>query len=305
MDVNDKCPRCAAARPRWVRDGFYFRTDDSKHIQRWQCKDCGKKFSSATFKPTYRQKTRRINCTVRFGFASNMCQRDIAELVGVNVKTVAARLIWQAKLSRAKNKRYIDAFIEQHGPIECVQFDDLVTLEHTKCKPLTVPVAIIDGKRVPLGFGVASIPAFGHLAAISRDRYGMRDDDSRAVREEVFEQLTLILPPDVHFKTDGHNHYPTLIEKHFPQATHTVHKSERGCVVGQGELKKKGFDPLFSVNHSFATMRAKINRLNRRTWCTTKLPERLADHIDIFIDVFCDRLKLLNVSTSRHRYDVV
>ena len=27
-----------------------------------------------------------------------------------------------------------------------------------------------------------------------------------------------------------------------------------------------------------------------------KKPERLADHIDIFIDVFCDRLQLLNLS---------
>ena len=126
MDVNDKCPRCAASRPRWQRDGFYFRADDSKHIQRWKCRDCAKKFSSATFKPTYRQKTRRINSTVRFGFASNMCQRDIAAMVSVNVKTVAARLVWQAALSRAKNKRYIDAFIEQHGTIKCVQFDYLL-----------------------------------------------------------------------------------------------------------------------------------------------------------------------------------
>ena len=296
MDVNDKCPRCAAARTDWVRDGFFFRADDSKNIQRWQCKRCAKKFSAATFRPAYRQKTRRINATVRFGLSSNMCQRDIAELVGVNVKTVAARLIWQAKLSRAKNKRYIHNFIEQRGPITCVQFDDLVTSEHTKCKPLTVPVAIIDGMRVPLGFDVASIPAFGHLAQVSRDRYGTRKDESRPVREALFEQLALILPPNVHFKTDGHDHYRAMIEKHFPEATHSVYKSERGCVVGQGELKKKRFDPLFSVNHTFATMRAKINRLNRRTWCTTKLPERLADHIDIFIDVFCDRLKLLNKS---------
>lgn len=301
MDVNDKCPRCAASRSDWVRDGFYSRADDSKFIQRWQCKKCGKKFSSATFKPTYRQKKRRINATVRFCLASNMCQRDIAELVGVDVKTIAARLIWQARLSRAKNNRYIDALIKQHGPIKCVQFDDLLTFEHTNCKPLTVPIAIIDGMRVPLGFGVASIPANGALAAISRKRYGKRPDNSRATREGLFEQLKLILPPDVHFKTDGHDHYRTLIKKHFPNATHAVFKSEKGCVVGQGELKKKRFDPLFSVNHSFATLRAKVNRLNRRTWCTTKLPARLADHIDIFIDVFSDRLKLLDISVARHR----
>ena len=300
MDVNDRCPRCAATRENWVRDGFFLRADDAKKIQRWQCKPCAKKFSSATFRPAYRQKARRINSTVRFGFSSNMCQRDIAELVGVNVKTVAARLIWQAKLSRAKNKRFIHDYIAQRGPITCVQFDDLVTSEHTKCKPLTVPAAIIDGTRVPLVFDVASIPAFGHLAKVSRDRYGKRNDDSRPVREALFQQLKLILPPTVKFKTDGHDHYRAMIEKHFPEATHSIYKSERGCVVGQGELKKKRFDPLFSVNHTFATMRAKINRLNRRTWCTTKSPDRLSDHIDIFIDVFCDRLKLLNRSTFKH-----
>ena len=30
----------------------------------------------------------------------------------------------------------------------------------------------------------------------------------------------------------------------------------------------------------------------RRTWCATKDPERLADHLDIFIDVFRDRLQV-------------
>ena len=295
MDVNIQCPRCAAPRASIVRDGFYHRADDSKSIQRLKCKDCAKKFSYATFKPSYRQKKRRINSTVRFCLSSNMCPRDIAELVGVNVKTIAARLVWQAALSREKNKHYIQAYIEQCGPIKEVQFDDLVTFEHTKCKPLTVPMAVINDKRVPLGFRVASIPAFGHLAKLSRERYGKRADHSRRERREFFKELTRVLPPDVHFKTDGHTHYAALIKRYFPQATHSVYKSDRGCVVGQGELKKAGFDNLFSVNHTFATVRAKVNRLNRRTWCTTKNPERLADHIDTFIDVFCDRLKLLSL----------
>ena len=120
MDVNTQCPGCAAPVSYLIRDGFYHRADDSKSIQRFRCKKCDKKCSSATFKPTYRQKKRRI--------------------------------------------------------------------------------------------------------------------------------------------------------------------------------KKTRYDPLFSVNHSFATIRAKVNRLNRRTWCTTKNPARLADHIDIFIDVFSDRLKLLCLS---------
>ena len=298
MDVNVTCPSCAAPRSAIVRDGSYFRADDSKSIQRYQCKACRKKFSAATFKPTYRQRKRRINSTVRYGLASNMCPRDIAELVGVNVKTIAARLIWQAKLSREKNRLFLKAYIEEHGPIRVVQFDDLVTYEHTKCKPLSVPMVVIDGVRIPIGFRVGAIPASGPLAAISRKKYGKRDDESREKRRDLFEELTQILPPDVIFKTDGHEHYARLIKQYFPKAEHSVHISHRGSIVGQGELKKIGFDPLFSINHFLATARAKVNRLNRRTWCTTKNPERLADHLDIFIDVFCERLKQLSVPTS-------
>ena len=133
MDATTQCPRCVAPRSSLVRDGFYHRADESKSIQRIRCKACGKRLSNATFTPTYRQKRRRINETVRFCFASNMCPRDIAELVGVNIKTVAARLIWLAERSREKNQRKINAYIEQNGPIENVQFDDLLTFEHTNC----------------------------------------------------------------------------------------------------------------------------------------------------------------------------
>jgi len=91
-----------------------------------------------------------------------------------------------------------------------VQFDDLLTFEHTNCKPLTVPMAVIDGMRVPIGYKVASISAFGRLAAVSRERYGERVDESSPARCELFEELTQILPANVHFKTDGHTHYPTL-----------------------------------------------------------------------------------------------
>ena len=291
MEVNTTCPRCAAKRSSIVRDGFFWRADDSKNIQRYHCKDCSKKFSAATGKPTYQQKKRRINSTVRLTLAFGMCQRDIASMTNVNVKTVAARLKWHAKHSREKNACFVTQYIERYGPIKCVQFDDLITFEHTKCKPLTVPVAIVAGTRVPIAFGVASIPANGHIAAIARKRYGKRKDNSRRAREDLFERLVTILPADVHFETDGHEHYKTLIKCYFPDATHTVFPSVRGAVVGQGELKKTRFDPLFTINHFLATMRAKVNRLVRRTWCTTKDPDRLSDHIDVMIDVFIDHLQ--------------
>ncbi|MCT4641319.1 MAG: hypothetical protein N4A33_03410, partial [Bacteriovoracaceae bacterium] len=54
-------------------------------------------------------------------------------------------------------------------------------------------------------------------------------------------------------------------------------------IAGQGELKRVYFDPLFKINHTLAMLRANINRLMRRTWCTTKDPIRLSDHLELFI----------------------
>jgi len=41
------------------------------------------------------------------------------------------------------------------------------------------------------------------------------------------------------------------------EATHRTVKGRRGSIAGQGELKKIGFDPLFSLNHTCAMLRAK------------------------------------------------
>ena len=45
-------------------------------------------------------------------------------------------------------------------------------------------------------------------------------------------------------------------------------------MTGQGELRDKRFDPMFALNHTCAMLRANINRLFRRTWCTSKRIDR-------------------------------
>jgi len=57
-----------------------------------------------------------------------------------------------------------------------------------------------------------------------------------------------------------HTHSNTLVS--------STTKGRRECVVGQGELKGGGFDPLFSLNHTCAMIRAHVSRLFRRTWNT-------------------------------------
>ena len=52
--------------------------------------------------------------------------------------------------------------------------------------------------------------------------------------------------------------------------------------MGQGELKKQGWDPIFNLNHTAAMFRANMSRLIRRTWCTTKKLSSLRDHLSLY-----------------------
>ena len=84
--------------------------------------------------------------------------------------------------------------------------------------------------------------------------------------------------------SDENPHYGRFIRRHLPGVTHLTHPGRRGCVAGQGELKKIGRDPLFSLNHTCAMLRANLNRLFRRTWCTTQHRDRLSDHLAIYVN---------------------
>jgi hypothetical protein len=120
------------------------------------------------------------------------------------------------------------------------------------------------------------------LAKIAFKKYGPRRDTRSLARKRLFESLKPLAVEEAIFKSDQNPHYGPDLKKYFPHATHQALKGQRGSVVGQGELKKIRFDPLFSLNHTCAMTRANMNRLFRPTWCTTKLPERLHDHFAIY-----------------------
>ena len=164
---------------------------------------------------------------------------------------------------------------QEEGPIQDVQFDEMETFEHSKCKPLSIPLAVEPESRAILDIRVASMPAKGRLAEISRKKYGPRADERPEVSGRMWKSLREYLSSDPDILSDMNPKYPGWIKVHVPEANHRTVKGRRGCVVGQGELKRGGYDPLFALNHTAAMLRANINRLFRRTWCTTKLAWKL------------------------------
>ena len=279
--MNRSCPNQLCAFPfLTIRDGTFRRADDSKIIQRFRCKTCGKRFSHSTFSDSYQQKKRRVNFPLLKLLASGVSQRRAAILLGIHRKTVERKFPLLAIRARILNEKHVRKFRVR---IFNMQMDDLITKENSKLKPLSVSIAVDEDRRLILGAEVSKIPAFGHLSHLAIKKYGYREDEHFAGLTRLFERITPLVSSEVQIKSDEHQRYPGFISAYLPKAKHLQFKSERGSVAGQGELKKVKFDPLFIVNHTCAMFRANVNRLIRKTWCTTKDPRRLKDHLDIFI----------------------
>lgn len=206
--------------------------------------------------------------------------RRIAILLKISRTTVERKIRFLAKISHLENEKDLDA----HPLVSEMQFDDLETFEHTKLKPLSVTVAVEKKTRFVLGAVVSRMPAKGLLVYRALKKYGPRADERFCAREALFERLKPLVSEKACIESDSNPHYTPSVEKWFPCAQHLTYLSRKACVVGQGELKQGEFDPLFSLNHTLAMFRANINRLARKTWCTTKLLERLQDHIAIYIN---------------------
>ena len=299
MKIN--CPKCFTHFRRSdhvtrniVKYGSFYRSSDRKTVQRFFCKLCQHHFSVATLFVCYKQKKRHINQNVARLLAAGVSMRECARVLKVNKKTVVRKLIHmgvraQTQLEKLNKKRRLAHTIE---------YDDLETFEHTKCKPIAVGLAVEYKTRWVLGYSVAQMPAKGLLAAKSLKKYGKRPDERSFYRNQLLMNLKKYVKPDALIKSDENPHYGADIKKHFPQCQHQTFKGRKSSLGGQGELKKVGYDPIFGLNHTCATLRYRTSRLIRKTWNTTKKKERLNLHLALIILYHNLNLKNFILSTA-------
>ena len=247
-------------------------------MQCYRCRTCGKSFSSATYQDCYRQKKRQKNLILRRLLCSGVSQRRCAKILHLNRKTVVVKFLFLS----LQAEFFFRKFNFQQALAHTVEFDDLETFEHTKLKPLSVTLAVEFETRRILGVEVSIMAAKGTTAEKSRKRYGPRLDERRHGRDRLFRYLKPVVRENVVLKSDENPYYPPDVKRHFPDSTHLQYKGQRGSTTGQGELKRVRFDPLFSLNHTCAMLRANINRLFRKTWCTTKRADRLYHHLVLY-----------------------
>ncbi len=264
------------------KKGTFYRRCDRRYIQRFKCTVCKVQFSRATFDPDYRQHRREINERLFLFLASGGTQRRAAILLKTDRMTIRRKLKILGARAKADHEEWLEHRF-QEASIKHIQFDDLETSEHTKCKPLSVTLAVRNRSREIIDFQVKRMPARGLLARIARKKYGPRKDERSEGWDLLFRNLKPLLHPEVLCESDENPHYPKYLKRHLPGAKHVRYKGARAATVGQGELKKQRFDPLFSLNHTCAMLRANVSRLFRRTWNTTKKVEGLIDHLWIYV----------------------
>ena len=260
-----------------VKLGFFVRKSDGRRIQRWRCPKCLKATSNAVRSPCYGQNKRHLNPRIRDLLCSAVSQRRIALLLKVSRLTVARKFIFLSKQAALENKK-----LKPQELLKELYVDEMEDRIHTKLKPVSIALAVSEQRKI-LSHRVAKIrPKNLKLNQLSKSKYPSWIPTDRKRFKELVSSLKQTVHPEAKFYSDSKSSYCKPIQKSFPKSRHYRYPSRRAVVAGQGEMKEGGRDPLFALNHTCASLRANINRLIRRTWCTSKKMEALSAHIELY-----------------------
>lgn len=246
-------------------------------------------FSKATFSACFAQKKRQMNALIRVELATLTGLNRTAFKLNLNRKTVARRLEFLGELAKKNQRRRIAEQVRTRGRITRIQFDEMETFQHSRLLPVSIGL-VVSLERKILGYSVCTMPAKGLLAERSRKKYGPRKDERPETLERLLGELQPFLAPDVVAQSDSNPYYPQVFKSIFPEGAHKRSKGRKPVIAGQGELKEGARDPLFAVNHTAAMIRANVNRLIRRTWCSTKKLSSLENHLAIYADYHNEEL---------------
>ena len=263
----------------FIKKGHFRIQRLNQYIRRFQCKNCGRYVSSRTFKADYRHKKMDLNSPLAQLLVEGASLRAASRLLGLTYKNTFRKFLWIIK----------QASIEKHKlkfTAKELQFDELETIHHTKCKPLSIALFVNEQYQI-LSAQVAEMPAKGRLAPFSVKKYGPRSDHRETAMETGFQELkkALINQPEKCL-SDAKPSYRKFVQKYFPTTLYeTYSRADKNRYQDRlhEKLHKKKFDPLFALNQRCALLRSHIKRLTRRSWCTTKKPENLQGHLDLFI----------------------
>ena len=257
----------------YIKKGSFITKYNHQPVPRYQCKTCGTKFSSHTFRDTFLQKKPYLNQQVFELYASCTTLNRLAKVLRCNRKTVVRKFLFLgAKAKRIHNDRIAKGELKT----SYVQFDEMETYEGSKLKPLSISIAVRPKTGEIIDVAVASMKSKGLLADLAFLKGIVREDTRSDARQQVMATVAKCAKDQITVACDAHTTYPIIIKAAMPQAyIKTIPNSKRD--------HDGTFDLLFGINHLCAVLRHDLSRLRRKSWVTTKKASRLYWHLYLYI----------------------
>lgn len=224
---------------------------------------------------------------IRKLYCSGVSKRRIAMVLNISRTTVDRKISFLAQQA-IKNQEVLKKEWE-NDKLKRVEIDEMETHINTKHKPLSLALAVCSDKeskyyRKILGFKASKMPARHCHEKIANFKYGVRPDERQKGINEFMKEIAPYIDDRAIIRSDKCPRYPSAVRKALPRVKHETYWGRRSIIIGQGELKKAGYDPIFALNHTAAMIRANVNRLIRKTWCTSKKTKNLMEHLYLYMD---------------------
>ena len=279
-----ECPSHGSEEFRFRRSGYYTRICDKAMVPRFRCLICLRGFSRQTFRVNYRLHRPELDMRAAWCFVSKVTMRQSARFLGCRRETIELRLRRFGDQGWAFHADQLLKIASSGGLEGAFQLDELETYEgDRRLAPVTVPVLIHQVSQLTLDAQPGRIAARGNLTPHHEERkkrkeqeHGRRTSESASVVEHCLLTLKVVLKTSSEsvLRTDEKRLYTALLRRLSIPIQHEKTNSKEPRTTS---------NPLFAINHTFATMRDGVSRLVRRSWGVSKQRQRLKSHLDFYL----------------------
>ena len=274
----------------YIRRGTYRNMSKPHPVQRFECRECHRRFSRQTFRHDYRDKKPHLNVRVVESLCSGVGYRQTARILGLTRGSLERkarkiqRTVGALDTNLLERAGQLDTEAPRRAPLT-LQFDEFETYEFCRnTMPLSVPTAVETESRLILGAIAAPIRPRGKMTPsrqariqLHEQRYGERKDLSPEACREVLRRAAMFRPaaPEVVLHTDLKTTYPGYAQEAFA-GMDLVHRQTPGSDPRGKE------SPLAAINLTEAIMRDLIGRVRRESWLVSKEYEYLNLHLGLY-----------------------
>ena len=277
---NPKCKYHKHLHGPWPfrRRGSYRRQCVPRLVQRYDCRDCGRNFSSQTFSTDYWLKRPELLRSIFMRLVGCMCGRQIARDVDCSPETVN-RLT--ARLGRHCMLYHLERW-RQQAPTGPVVVDGFESFEYSQYHPIHHHVAVDAESGFWMYHTDSELRRKGRMTRAQKRRREELEKkhgrpDPQAIRKDMTELLRVSLANarQATVRSDEHRSYPPAIRA-------------SGASVGQHEVTsskkpRTAQNPLFPVNELDLLIRHSQANHKRETIAFSKRRQASAERLSVLL----------------------